>query len=154
MRVHSLVRIDSRPVSDELSEIRAFMTVRDEILRLPRTLDHYREIGVARFFVIDNGSADGTRQFLMAQPDCHVFVTHDSYSDSTNGMDWQNALLNEYGVNRWCLTVDADEWFIYPGYERKSLSDLAMYLDRTGAQGIFSFLLDMYGSVPIARSIS
>ena len=154
MRVHSLVRIDSRPVSDELSEIRAFMTVRDEILRLPRTLDHYREIGVARFFVIDNGSADGTRQFLLAQPDCHVFVTHDSYSDSANGMDWQNALLNEYGVNRWCLTVDADEWFIYPGYERKSLSDLAMYLDRTGAQGIFSFLLDMYGSVPIAQSVS
>ena len=78
MRVHTLVRIDSRPVSDELGEIRAFMTVRDEILRLPQTLDHYRNIGVARFFVIDNGSTDGTRQFLLAQPDCHVFATHNS----------------------------------------------------------------------------
>jgi hypothetical protein len=68
-------------------------------------------------------------------------------------VNWYNALLNEYGMNHWCLTVDADEWFIYPGCERKTLSDLAMYLDSTGAQGVFSFLLDMYGSGSIADSI-
>jgi hypothetical protein len=130
------------------------MGVRNEILRLPQTLDHHREIGVARFFVIDNASTDGTRQFLLAQPDCHVFLTYDSYSDAANGVNWYNALLNEHGINHWCLTVDADEWFVYPGWERKSLSDLAMYLDRTGAQGVFSFLLDMYGSGSIADSIS
>lgn len=154
MGVNKVVRIDSRPISDDLGEIRAFMVVRDEIFRLPRTLDHHREIGVARFFVIDNASTDETQQFLLAQPDCHVFVTQASYSDSANGLDWQNALLNEYGMNHWCLAVDADEWFVYPGYERKTLSDLAAYLDRAGAQGIFSFLLDMYGSVSIAGSIS
>ena len=65
-------------------------------------------------------------------------------------MNWQNALHDEYGMNRWCLTVDADEWFVYPGWETKSLSDLAMYLDGIGAQGAFSFLLDMYGAVSIA----
>jgi len=154
MRVHTLLRIDSRPVIEKLDEIRVFMAVRDEILCLPQTLVHFREIGATRFFVIDNASRDGTRQFLLDQPDCHVFVTHDSYSDSANGVAWQNALLNEYGIHRWCLTVDADEWFIYPGYEKKTLSDLAMYLDHTGAQGIFSFLLDMYGPDSIVDSIS
>jgi len=153
MRVDNLPRIDSRPVRDEPGEIRAFMGVRNEMLRLPQTLDHHREIGVARFFVIDNASTDGTREFLLAQPDCHVFLTHSSYSDAACGVNWYNALLNEYGVNHWCLTVDADEWFIYPGWERKTLSDLAMYLERTGAQGVFSFLLDMYGSGSIADSI-
>ena len=154
MGVHRLERIDRGTIGDEAGEIRAFMTVRDEILRLPQTLDHHRKMGVARFFVIDNASTDGTTQFLLAQPDCHVFLTHESFSDAANGVNWQNALHNEYGINRWCLTVDADEWFIYPGWERKTLSDLAIYLDRTGAQGIFSFLLDMYGSDSNAGSIS
>ena len=145
MRVHTLVRIDGRPVGDRADEIRAFLTVRDEMLRLPQTLDHYRKIGVARFFTVDNGSSDGTREFLLAQPDCHVFFTHNSYAEATYGLEWQQALLNEYGIDRWCLVVDADEWFIYPGYENRRLPELADYLYSIGARGMFAFLLDMYG---------
>jgi glycosyl transferase family 2 len=145
MPVHTLVRIDDRPIGERADEIRAFMTVRDEMLRLPQTLDHYRKIGVARFFTVDNGSGDGTREFLLAQPDCHVFLTRNSYAEAMYGLEWQQALLNQYGTNHWCLTVDADEWFIYPGYENKRLPDLAAHLDDNGAQGMFTFLLDMYG---------
>jgi hypothetical protein len=150
--VHTLVRLDQRKIPNDYSEIRGFMTVRDEMLRLPRTLDHYRGIGVARFLVIDNGSIDGSREFLLAQPDCHVFVTHNSYTESGCGLEWQHSLLDEYGVNRWCLMVDADEWFIYPGYESQPLPALAAYLERAGAQGMFAFLLDMYSSDTIAQS--
>jgi len=145
MHVHTLVRIDPWPISDDKSEIRAFIPARDELLRLPQTLDHYRRIGVARFFIIDNGSTDGSIEFLRTQPDCHVFVTHDSFKDSLGGVDWQNALLNQFGMEHWCLAVDADEWLVYPGYEQKPLPELAEYLDRSGAQGMFAFLLDMYG---------
>jgi hypothetical protein len=91
------------------------MTVRDEMLRLPTTLDHYRKIGVGRFLVVDNGSADGTKEFLLDQPDCHVFVTHNSYSEAGYGIEWQHCLLDEYGTNHWCLVVDADEWFVARG---------------------------------------
>jgi hypothetical protein len=150
MVVHTLIRIDSRPIGDHRDEIRAFMTLRDEMLRLPQTIDYHRKMGVVRFFAIDNGSLDGTREFLLAQPDCHVFVTHNSYSEASCGVDWQNALLKEYGVNHWCLVVDADEWFVYPGCERRPLSNLAAYLDRSGAQGMLSFLLDMYGPGTVA----
>jgi glycosyltransferase involved in cell wall biosynthesis len=153
MRVHTLVRIDHQPIRDDRNEIRAFMTVRNEMLRLPQTLHHHRKIGVPRFFLVDNGSTDGTREFLLTQPDCHVFVTHNSYSEAMYGLDWQHALLDEYGVNHWCLIVDADEWFVYPGYERKALPHLAAYLDRNGAQGIFAFLLDMYRLGTIGESI-
>lgn len=145
MPVHTLVRIDSRPISNRGDEIRAFMTVRDEMLRLPQTLDHYRKIGVAQFFLVDNGSTDGTREFLLAQPDCCVFSTRNSYAEATYGLEWQHALLGEYGIDHWCLIVDADEWFVYPGYEYKPLPNLADYLEQQGAQGIFTFLLDMYG---------
>ena len=153
-QVHTLVRIDSKPLADNPGEIRAFIVARNELLRLPRTLDHTRKLGVARFFVVDNGSADASKEFLVAQPDCHVFETRNSHLESNYGVEWQNALLNEYGVNHWCLVIDADEWFVYPGHETKSLLDLAAYLERTGAQGVFSFLLDMYGPGTIAELIS
>jgi hypothetical protein len=80
-----------------------------------------------------------------------VFVTHDSYSEAGYGLQWQQALLNQYGVNHWCLTVDADEWFIYPGYEDKPLTDLVAYLVRSDAQGMFAFLLDMYGRATLTE---
>jgi hypothetical protein len=103
---------------------------------------------------VDNGSTDGSKEFLLEQADCHVFATCDSHLESGYGVEWQNALLNEYGMNHWCLVVDADEWFVYPEYETKSLSHLAAHVERTGAQGVFSFLLDMYGPGTIAESIS
>ena len=153
MPVHTLVRIDNRPIGNSPDEIRAFMTLRDEMLRLPQNLDHHRKIGVARFFAIDNGSTDGTKEFLLAQPDCHVFLTHNSYSEAMGGLEWQHGLLDEYGIDHWCLIVDADEWFIYPGYEKQPLPDLAAYLARNGAQGMFAFLLDMYGPGTIGEAI-
>ncbi|MBV8359855.1 MAG: glycosyltransferase family 2 protein [Deltaproteobacteria bacterium] len=152
IRVHTLVRVDGRPITDNKNEIRAFMTVRDEISRLPHTIEHHRKLGVTRFLVVDNGSSDGCKEFLLAQPDCHVFTTANSHSESGYGAEWWNALLNEYGANHWCLTVDADEWFVYPGYEKQPLTVLAGYLERSGAQGMFAFLLDMYGSGAIAES--
>jgi hypothetical protein len=79
-------------------------------------------------------------------------VTHNSFAESGHGVEWQNSLLDEYGTNHWCLVVDADEWFIYPGYERQPLPALAAHLGRSGAQGMFAFLLDMYGSVPIIEA--
>ena len=74
----TLERIDSHPIYDSPDEIRAFMTVRNEALRLPSTLRHHREFGVHRFFVVDNGSTDGTLDLLAKEPDVHVFTTADS----------------------------------------------------------------------------
>ena len=94
VRVHTLIRLDTLAINHDKNEIRAFMTVRDEISRLPRTIEHHRKLGVARFFVVDNGSHDGCKEFLLAQPDCHVFATTNSHSKSGCGAEWWNALLD------------------------------------------------------------
>jgi hypothetical protein len=51
--------------------------VRNEALRLPATLRHHCAIGVQRFFVLDNGSTDGTLDLLANEPDVDVFATAD-----------------------------------------------------------------------------
>jgi hypothetical protein len=61
-------RIDTRPIP-ERQELRAFLVVRDEIARLPDVFRHHRGLGIERFFVVDNGSSDGTLEFLQDQSD-------------------------------------------------------------------------------------
>ena len=48
------------------------VTVRNEIVRLPYFLDYYRRLGAGHFLVVDNGSDDGTHEYLADQPDVSV----------------------------------------------------------------------------------
>jgi glycosyl transferase family 2 len=131
------------------SEILVFATCRDERLRLPAFLEHYRGLGVDRFFIVDNDSSDGTPEYLADQPDVRLFGTANRYSEARNGIDWLNALLGEFGVGSWCLTVDIDELLVYPGSERVSLHTLTQYLDHNGFEALACVLLDLYPSGPL-----
>ena len=53
----------------------AFLVVRNEILRIKHCLEHHRKLGVRKFFVVDNGSDDGTFSILRDQPDVILFET-------------------------------------------------------------------------------
>src|SRR5947208_17169822 len=60
MTTADLTRIDSRPIPDGREEIRAFMVIWNESLRLESMLKHYRQLGVNRFFIVDGGSTHCT----------------------------------------------------------------------------------------------
>jgi glycosyltransferase involved in cell wall biosynthesis len=149
----TLQRIDSHPIYDAPDEIRAFLTVRNEALRLPSTLRHHRALGVHRFFVVDNGSTDGTLDLLANETDVHVFTTAESYAGSHWGVAWMNAMLDAFGDGHWTLTIDADEQFIYPHYEELGLPLFCRYLDHVKAQAVFCLLLDMYANRPVADAV-
>jgi hypothetical protein len=150
---HVLVEPSARkPSASTGGEIRVFSRVRNERLRLPAFLNHYRGLGVDRFFVIDNGSSDGTSEYLADQPDVRVFRTRDGFRESRDGTDWLNALLAEFGVGFWCLAVDIDELLIYPGSETASLRALTAYLDQRGHDVLFCLLLDLYPAGPLKAS--
>ena len=126
-----------------------FLHVRNEIRRIGEVLDHHRRLGIAEFFIVDNGSTDGTIQYLEQQHDVNLFISGLGFSESRFGMVVINHLLDLYGNGRWCLMVDADEHFVYPDCERKDLNVLTRYLDRLNFGAMFTVMVDMYGDKPI-----
>lgn len=119
-------------------------TLRNEKIRLPWFLQYYRNLGVTHFLMVDNGSTDGTLDYLRDQPDVSVWSTTASYRDSRFGMDWVMWLLRRYGHGHWCLTVDVDEFLIYPFCETRPLRALTDWLDAGGIRTFSAMMLDMY----------
>lgn len=149
MSIADLTRIDSRPIPDNRDEVRVFLQVWNDMLRLESALKHYRELGAHRFMVLDRGSTDGTLDYLTMAPDIHVF----SAPGAGDGMARLNELLNAYGSGHWALTVDVDELFVYPHYEQIELPLLCRYLNYVGARAVPCVSLDMYAASPIGDAV-
>lgn len=141
-----LTPVTNRTKSIARGGILAFVTVRDEAVRLPHFLDHYRALGVGHFLFVDNGSTDGTAELLGGQPDVSLWQTGASYRASRFGVDWLTWLLIRYGHGHWCLTLDADEILIYPHHTTRPLRALTDWLDAKGQQSFPAMMLDMYPS--------
>lgn len=131
------------------NDILLFSTIRNERIRLPYFLEYYRTLGVNHFLFIDNGSDDGSRQYLENQADVSLWSTTASYKKARFGADWMNWLLRRYGVGHWCLTVDADEFLIYPFCDTRPLGALTDWLDACAIRSFSTMILDMYPKGPI-----
>ena len=150
-----LRRRDLRAVADRTAAIRsnailALTTLRNERVRLPYFLSYYRDQGIDHFLIVDNGSDDGSREYLAAQPDVSLWTTQASYKASRFGVDWLTLLQMRHCHDHWCLTVDPDEFFVYPFCETRPLRALTDWLDASHIRSFSAMLLDMYPKGPIA----
>lgn len=127
-------------------------SVRDEITHLPHFLRHHRAAGAGRFAFIDNASVDGTLPYLLAQPDCDVYRHRGDFLLSSASAVWRTLLLERYARASWCLSVDADETAVYPGWPAVSLEAFAAGMRARGLQVVNSIMLDMYGAGPVLTS--
>lgn len=88
-------------------------------------LRYYREMGVTRFIVVDDRSDDGTTEILSSAPDVDLFTSDVGYAQADRGRAWRDALFNLYGRGRWYLSVDADEFFVFPRMEQRDIRSLS-----------------------------
>ncbi|MCA0136039.1 glycosyltransferase family 2 protein [Pseudosulfitobacter pseudonitzschiae] len=139
-----LTRIADRTSTIRPDDILLFSTQRNEKIRLPYFLDYYREQGVNHFFIVDNDSTDGSADYLADQPDVSVWQTKASYKKSRFGVDWLNWLMIKHAHGHWCLTVDPDEFLIYPFCDTRPLRALTDWLDASSIKSFSAMLLDMY----------
>lgn len=124
-------------------------TLRNERVRLPYFLDYYRALGVGHFLMIDNGSDDGSRAYLAEQPDVSVWSTSASYKRARFGVDWLNWIARKHAHGHWALTVDPDEFFVYPFADTRGLRALTDWLDASSIRSFGAMLLDMYPKGPL-----
>jgi hypothetical protein len=149
-RTRKAEKVEIAPLRDVVptrrSEIAAVCLTRNDINILPEFLKHYRRLGVTRFIFLDDGSTDGTRQFLLAEADVDVWTSPVRYIDAKRGKLWREALFNQYGLDRWYLNLDSDEFLFYDGCARHSLFDVVEVLNEFGAKRLPAPMLDMYPS--------
>ena len=167
----SLERYDDfRILGRDLSDRPGFTltsVVKNEMFFLPVFLGHYRAIGVERFVFLDDRSTDGTREYLLKQPDCMVLGSGRRYGDIV-ALDhpiargvwerkggrrlpdgtvrlihvWVNLLVRKYAGGCWAVHADADEFLRLP--EGTTLQDMAQRLEASGCNAAWSLMLDLY----------
>ncbi|MGJ8546057.1 MAG: glycosyltransferase family 2 protein [Sulfitobacter sp.] len=139
-----LKRVANRTAMIRPDDLFLFCTLRNERIRLPYFLAYYREMGIGHFFFVDNGSDDGSLDYLADQPDVSIWTTKASYKKSRFGVDWLNWLQMKYAHGHWALTVDPDEFLVYPFCDTRPLRALTDWLDASSIKSFSAMLLDMY----------
>ena len=127
--------------------------LRNERIRLPFFLKYYRGLGVDRFLFIDNDSTDGFLEWIRPFDDCSVWHTSASYLNSDFGMQWCNFLLRRYGTGHLCLTVDPDEYLVYPHMRTRNLKDLGLFLKDDERASMHVLLIDAYGEGKLSDTV-
>lgn len=115
----------------------------NEIDRIAVFLEHYRNIGIKKFAIIDNGSTDGTVEYLKRQPDVELFQTMDKF-ESRIKTGWINRIISFYGVKYWYLVVDADELLVWQNVEESRICDVIRILKKRKITRARALMIDMY----------
>lgn len=144
-----LTAVNNQTAKITPKDILVFSTLRNERVRLPYFLRYYRNMGVEHFLIVDNGSDDGSVEYLRQQEDVSLWTTSHSYKRARFGVDWLNWLQRKYAHGHWCLVVDPDEFLVYPFCDTRPLRALTDWLDASSIRSFGAMLVDMYPKGPL-----
>ncbi len=102
--------------------------------------------------IADNGSDDGTFEYLSEQPDVALFAVDTEYGQSNYGVAWQQALMANFRTGRWSLVADADELLFWNTDLSGNLPALLESPAFDDADAARIFMLDMYPRGPLAAA--
>lgn len=123
----------------------AICVAKNDLLRLRMVVEHHRQLGIQHFVILDNDSTDGSREWLVQQPDIDTYLVRQKFQ-SLIKYGWINRLIARYGLNRWYLYIDSDELLVYPGCEQMDLGQLPHILEHKQQDRLAALMLDMYSA--------
>lgn len=123
----------------------ALCVAKNDLRRLQMVVEHHRQLGIQHFVVLDNDSTDGSREWLVQQPDIDTFLVRQKFQSLVK-YGWINRLIAHYGLNRWYLYLDSDELLVYPGCEQVDLLQLPRILEHKQHDRLAALMLDMYSA--------
>ena len=126
------------------------LCVKDDIRRIQLLVDHYRTLGVKKFAILDNGSSDGTFEWMLDQPDIDLFQCDKPYQTNVKE-GWISRLVSYYGFDRWYIVTDSDETAVYHNMESEALSELTARLEKLGIKRVKALTLDVYRESPLFK---
>ncbi|MGY6587762.1 MAG: glycosyltransferase family 2 protein [Wenzhouxiangella sp.] len=139
------------------SNVVVFSIMKDERFFVGAFLDYYRRLGVGSFLILDDGSTDGTLEFLLNQSDVTVLKSSFKYGQVINRrgrLPWRSAQMragirlkalipNNHLKNRWCIYADADEFLVLPS-QFDGIDRFTQVLDGYGLSVVLSVVVEMY----------
>lgn len=153
LKARELSAVSNRTDQIKRDDILLFCTFRNEDVRLPYFLNYYRELGINHFILVDNNSDDDGATYVAQQPDVSLWTTKAGYGDARYGVDWLTYLQGKYAHGHWALTVDVDEFFVYPFCDTRPIRALADWLDASEVRSFGAMLLDMYPKGPVSGAV-
>jgi hypothetical protein len=109
---------------------------------LPSFLRHYRNMGAKHFYFIDNDSSDNTSSMLSKEADVTLYRT--SLEHKKFECEIRRVIIEKHCARRWCMCVDIDELFEFPGSGSITLRQFVGYLNANGYTSVVGYMLDMF----------
>lgn len=119
------------------------LCIKNDLKRVQMLVDHYRKLGVEKFAFMDNGSDDGTFEWLLEQPNIDLFRCYEPYQTAVKE-GWINRIVSHYGFDRWYILTDSDELCAYIGMENHPIKDVISFAEENGIKRIKGLTIDMY----------
>lgn len=119
--------------------------LKDSLVYMKKFIPYYRELGIRHFVFIDNGSTDGTLEYLMKQDDVTLFTAPFPYEYDIKA-GWHLQTLQYSGIDKWYLRVDADEFLTWEGMEGSSIPELIAKMESHNMGTYRALMVDMYPS--------
>jgi hypothetical protein len=130
--------------------------VRDEMYLLPAFFDHYRRLGVQQFIILDDGSNDGSCEYLAAQSDCVLLSSGIHFGDQVEVINPDGTVVcgradpflkcsiaRNFCSDKYAVLVDADEFLVLPP-QVSGLCEAFSVLAAHGVPAVAANMVEVY----------
>lgn len=135
------------------NDILLFSKIKNEENLLSVWLDYYKNLGVTVVIIILNNSTDNSLNILLSKrtKNFKIEILQDNRDFYEYEAEWARNLPKIYGINKWCLNVDVDE---YLKFQCEHLTKIIPYLINNNQFFLPTYLLNLYPKINNVNTIN